>query len=144
MSARDYLPWMSASEHSPAERASEEQAPAMDASRDSAASVASGDASPVDTGRRDLVKLLGGGGLLFAAGPFGIRRLEAAERVAGRHDRRRAVGAHASIRLAEDGIITIVCHRSEMGQDSHHDADDHRRRDRGRLGKMPSGAGVRR
>ncbi|MBK7831585.1 MAG: hypothetical protein IPJ56_04310 [Gemmatimonadetes bacterium] len=30
MSARDYLPWMSASEPSPAERASEEQAPSSD------------------------------------------------------------------------------------------------------------------
>ena len=57
MSARDYLPWMSASEPSPADRAAAEQAPLSDATREAIASVASGDTSPVDTGRRDLVKL---------------------------------------------------------------------------------------
>jgi isoquinoline 1-oxidoreductase beta subunit len=116
MSARDYLPWMSASEPSPADRASR-GAGAADPTRPvRPSSVASGDASPVDTGRRDLVKLLGVGGLLFAAGPFGIRRLEAAERVLAGTSAAEPWEAHAYIRLAEDGIITIVCHRSEMGQ----------------------------
>ena len=92
MSARDYLPWMS-----PA---------ATDGTHD----------HTVDAGRRDLVKLLGAGGLLFAAGPFGIRRLEAAERLLTGGAAAEPWEAHAYIKLGEDGIVTLVCHRSEMGQ----------------------------
>ena len=64
--------------------------------------------------RREFLKLLGMGGLVFAVGPGGIARLDADETLAG-------IAAvpwspHVYVRIAEDGIVTIVCHRSEMGQ----------------------------
>lgn len=92
MSARDSLPWLRA-----ADGAHEPQA--------------------IDAGRRDLLKLLGMGGLVFAAGPLGVRRLDAAERLAaGPNGAAEPWEAHAYIRIADDGIVTITCHRSEMGQ----------------------------
>lgn len=110
MSARDYLPWMSATEEAPAGE------PRETTSAETTSRVAPDERPAVDANRRDLVKLLGVGGLLFAAGPFGIRRLEAAERVRGGAVAADPWEAHAYIRLADDGIVTIVCHRSEMGQ----------------------------
>lgn len=92
MSAPTHLPWMHADN-------------GMDA------------APPVDTSRRDLLKLLGLGGLAFAVGPLGARRLDAAGLAPvvpdGAAD---PWEAHAYIRIADDGIVTITCHRSEMGQ----------------------------
>ncbi|HEX4933281.1 MAG TPA: molybdopterin cofactor-binding domain-containing protein, partial [Gemmatimonadaceae bacterium] len=105
MSARDYLPWMSAAA-TDAPTPSDGD-PATEAGRREA---------PIDADRRDLVKLLGMGGLLFAAGPFGIRRLEGAERLLAGTAAAEPWEAHAYIRLGEDGIVTLVCHRSEMGQ----------------------------
>ncbi len=110
MSARDYLPWMSATDAAPAGEPREATSP------ETAPIVAPDETPAVDTSRRDLVKLLGVGGLLFAAGPFGVRRLEAAERVLAGATSAEPWEAHAYIRLADDGIVTIVCHRSEMGQ----------------------------
>lgn len=64
--------------------------------------------------RRDFVKLMGMGGLVFAASALGVRRLDAAT-MATSPD---AEGwePHAYVRVGEDGIVTIMCHRSEMGQ----------------------------
>ncbi len=90
MSARKFLPWMSAS-------------------------IAPPTSSPVsDTQRRDFVKLLGVGGLVLAAGSLGVRRLDAADGLF-------ALSAepwepHVYVRIGDDGIVTILCHRSEMGQ----------------------------
>ena len=113
MSGRDFLPWLAASSAAD---------PALGDASDSVAGAslelshsASGESgATVNTHRRDFMKLLGLGGLVIAAGPFGARRLEAA-------DRSLAPGAepwdpHAYVRVAEDGIVTITCHRSEMGQ----------------------------
>jgi isoquinoline 1-oxidoreductase subunit beta len=71
----------------------------------------------IDDTRRGLLKLLGLGGLVFAAGPFGIRRLEAAVPGGVVPDgSAEPWEAHAYIRIADDGMVTITCHRSEMGQ----------------------------
>lgn len=71
-------------------------------------------ALPTDPERRRFVKLLGMGGLVIAAGPAGIYRLDDGER-------RQATWAEpwspvAYVTLHDDGLVTIVCHRSEMGQ----------------------------
>ncbi|MFO0228604.1 molybdopterin cofactor-binding domain-containing protein, partial [Gemmatimonas sp.] len=87
-----------------------------------------GDAGPLPEGRgdgtrhpqrRDFLKLLGTGGLLVAASAVGVRRLEASSggfTVDHADDRAEPWEPHAYVRLDEDGTVTIVCHRSEMGQ----------------------------
>jgi len=67
-----------------------------------------------DIERRRFVQLLGTGSLVIAAGPLGIRRLDAAESLAT--TLADPFSPHAYITLHEDGTVTIVCHRSEMGQ----------------------------
>ncbi|MEP7381064.1 MAG: molybdopterin cofactor-binding domain-containing protein [Gemmatimonadota bacterium] len=94
MSGRDFLPWLGA------------PAPAPDSVGDSAA--------PLNSRRRDFMKLLGVGGLVIAAGPFGVRRLDAADRLV--QPNAEPWEPHAYVRVGEDGIVTITCHRSEMGQ----------------------------
>ncbi|MBV6522595.1 MAG: Membrane-bound aldehyde dehydrogenase [pyrroloquinoline-quinone] [Gemmatimonadaceae bacterium] len=66
-----------------------------------------------DMERRRFVQLLGMGGLVFAAGPSGIRRLGRLAETAVPVD---PFSPHAYIALREDGTVTITCHRSEMGQ----------------------------
>ena len=64
--------------------------------------------------RRAFLKLLGMGGLVIAAGPGGIVRLDAAD---GDQGAAAAPWApHVYVRVGEDGTVTIICHRSEMGQ----------------------------
>ena len=67
-----------------------------------------------DIERRRFVQLLGAGSLVIAAGPLGIRRLDAAESLAT--SLADPFSPHVYITLHEDGTVTIVCHRSEMGQ----------------------------
>ena len=67
-----------------------------------------------DIERRRFVQLLGAGGLVIAAGPLGIRRLDAAESLA--MPLADPFSPHAYITLHDDGTVAIVCHRSEMGQ----------------------------
>ena len=97
MSSTQRLPWMTAPT-APAEPA---DAPATTA-------------GSLDTHRRDFVKLLGMGGLLVAASTLGVRRLEATD--APFAPNAEPFEPHAFVRLGDDGIITILCHRSEMGQ----------------------------
>ena len=67
-----------------------------------------------DMDRRQFMQMLGVGGLVIAAGPLGTRRLDDAESLAS------ALAApfspHVYVTLNDDGIVTIICHRSEMGQ----------------------------
>jgi isoquinoline 1-oxidoreductase beta subunit len=63
------------------------------------------------TDRRSFIKQLGLSGLVFVAGPRGIRRLEA---LSPESAEPWSPGVYVSI--ADDGIVTIICHRSEMGQ----------------------------
>ncbi len=70
--------------------------------------------TPRDPARRRFLQLLGAGGLVIVAGPMGIRRLVDL----GPRD---AAGAepwwpHAYVAVGEDGVVTLMCHRSEMGQ----------------------------
>lgn len=101
MSGRDPLPWRrSGAEPDPTNGAVPTDAPSSDAR--------------VDPDRRTVIKWFGMGGLMLAAGPFGLRRLD---------DAGTALAAwaepwlpHAYVRVDDGGIVTIVCHRSEMGQ----------------------------
>ena len=63
--------------------------------------------------RREFLKLLGMGGLAFAIGPNGVVRLDAAGLGAAADG---PWAPHVYVRVGDDGIVTIVCHRSEMGQ----------------------------
>ena len=67
-----------------------------------------------DMERRRFVQLLGASGLALVAGPLGIRRLEAAESVAA--SLAEPFSPHVYVTLHEDGTVTLICHRSEMGQ----------------------------
>ncbi len=88
MSARARLPWMSAN------------------------------IEPGSTDRREFVMRLGMGGILLAAGAFGVRRLNPADRTGHISPVTSADPwePHVYVRIGEDGIVTILCHRSEMGQ----------------------------
>ena len=61
--------------------------------------------------RREMLRLLSLGGLLVAIGPGGVRRLEASTMPPGED-----WSPAAYVRVAPDGRVTLVCHRSEMGQ----------------------------
>ncbi len=67
-----------------------------------------------DMERRRFVQLLGASGLAIVAGPLGIRRLEAAESIAA--SLAEPFSPHVYVTLHEDGTVTLICHRSEMGQ----------------------------
>ena len=94
MSAKQRLPWMT----TPTEPVH----------------VAATETGVLDTHRRDFMKLLGMGGLLVVASTFGARRLESADALFAPNAE--PWEPHAYVRLGDDGIITIMCHRSEMGQ----------------------------
>jgi isoquinoline 1-oxidoreductase subunit beta len=61
--------------------------------------------------RRQFLRLLSLGGLVIAIGPGGVRRLEASTTAPAL-----PWSPTAYVRIAEDGIVTLICHRSEMGQ----------------------------
>jgi isoquinoline 1-oxidoreductase subunit beta len=97
MSARRNLPWL-----------------AMPATADTpATATAETSSTGTEPARREFLKVLGMGGLLIAASSVGVRRLEAA---AGYSPTPEPWEPHAYIRLGDDGLVTIICHRSEMGQ----------------------------
>lgn len=100
----------------------------------------SSDQSSVDPERRRFVQLLGMGGVVLAAGPDGIRRLSDAERLTASFAEPWSPVAYVT--LHDDGMVSIICHRSEMGPgDSHHHAHDHRRRNGSGLGEVSCGTG---
>ena len=70
--------------------------------------------APVDPERRRFVQLLGMGGVVIAAGPAGIRRLDDVERLGATWAEPWSPVAYVT--LQEDGMVTLICHRSEMGQ----------------------------
>lgn len=77
-------------------------------------SIEQSNARATETSRRHFLKLLGVGGLVLVAGPGGVTRLDAA-------GRRLLTWAEpwspvAYVSLQDDGTVTLVCHRSEMGQ----------------------------
>ena len=74
----------------------------------------SSDQSSVDPERRRFVQLLGMGGVVLAAGPDGIRRLSDAERLTASFAEPWSPVAYVT--LHDDGMVSIICHRSEMGQ----------------------------
>ena len=71
-------------------------------------------ATGIDPQRRGLLKLIGLGGLVIAGGPAGICRLEGAELTPTAPTG--PWSPHVYVRVADDGVVTIICHRSEMGQ----------------------------
>ena len=104
MSANEFLPWV--------RRAAAPQAlPEVPAPLDAGCTTAD---SPSGLQRRTFIQLLGLGGLVMAFGPGGVRRLEAAEPTPG--TAADPWSPHVYVRIDDDGAVTIVCHRSEMGQ----------------------------
>jgi isoquinoline 1-oxidoreductase subunit beta len=67
-----------------------------------------------DPDRRTFIKWFGMGGLVIIVGPDGLRRLDDAVPAASAWAEPWL--PHAYVRVADDGIVTLVCHRSEMGQ----------------------------
>lgn len=69
---------------------------------------------PANPDRRHFVKLVGMGGVVLAVGAFGCKRWDDTEQpLATSGDPWSPV---AYVTLHDDGLVTIVCHRSEMGQ----------------------------
>ena len=106
MSTREFLPWMTSGTPQP-------QTPSGPAAADDV-EVANEESRGAGTRRRDFMKALGMGGLVIAASGLGVRRLDAADRLLTQNAE--PWEPHAYIRVGEDGIVTIICHRSEMGQ----------------------------
>ena len=67
-----------------------------------------------DMERRRFVQLLSASGLAIVAGPLGIRRFVDAESALA--ESAEPFSPNVYVTLNDDGIVTIVCHRSEMGQ----------------------------
>ena len=70
--------------------------------------------APADPQRRRFVQLMGMGGLVLAAGPNGVRRLDDTEQLMSSWAEPWSPVAYVT--LNDDGMVTIICHRSEMGQ----------------------------
>ncbi len=104
MSANEFLPWV--------RRAVAPETPVAEPAPLDAAQGSTD--RPQDLQRRTFIQLVGMGGLVIAFGPGGVRRLEAAEPAAG--TAADPWSPHVYVRIAADGIVTLVCHRSEMGQ----------------------------
>jgi len=67
-----------------------------------------------DPSRRRFLQLLGAGSLVIVVGPSGARRLGDADR--WREGATEPWWPDAYVSVGEDGVVTIMCHRSEMGQ----------------------------
>lgn len=104
MSANEFLPWV-------------RRAAAPGAQAGMPAPVAATDAGadcPQDLQRRTFIQLLSLGGLVIAFGPGGARRLDAAEPLPG--TAANPWSPHVYVHVDDAGTVTIICHRSEMGQ----------------------------
>ena len=108
MSPREFLPWRSA-QHVPDPIARSHDAEAGGTPLASGALLLE-----PDPARRDFLKLLSLGGLVLAASAAGVRRLEAAGYAHAPNAE--PWEPHVYVRIDDDGIVTITCHRSEMGQ----------------------------
>ncbi len=104
MSANEFLPWV--------RRATRPEALVETRATGSVAGASTDSAFELQ--RRTFIQLLGLGGLVMAFGPGGVRRLEAAEPTPG--TAADPWSPHVYVRIDDDGAVTIVCHRSEMGQ----------------------------
>jgi len=67
-----------------------------------------------ESSRRSFLKLLSLSGLVIAIRLGGVRRLDAAT-VANTGSTAVPWSPAAYVRVAADGLVTIICHRSEMG-----------------------------
>jgi isoquinoline 1-oxidoreductase subunit beta len=101
MSANEFLPWV----RRPAAPQVRPESP------DATGSAAD---APADPQRRTVLQLLSLGGLVIAVGAGGVRRVDAAGSATG--SATDPWSPHVYLRVADDGTVTIVCHRSEMGQ----------------------------
>ncbi|HET6777608.1 MAG TPA: molybdopterin cofactor-binding domain-containing protein, partial [Gemmatimonadales bacterium] len=70
---------------------------------------------PTNMERREFVQLLGAGGLVLVVSLSGCRRLSDALRGAPKTATATVTPA-AYLRLDDTGTVTVICHRSEMGQ----------------------------
>lgn len=66
-----------------------------------------------DVERREFLKQLATAGLVLAVGPAGVRRLEAMPAFMAAGD---PLQPSVHLSIGEDGLVTVICHRSEMGQ----------------------------
>jgi len=64
--------------------------------------------------RREFLQLLGAGSLVIVAGPNGVRRIDPA--AGGLPAAAEGWSPAVYVSVAEDGVVTLICHRSEMGQ----------------------------
>ncbi len=71
--------------------------------------------TPIELERREFVQLLGTGGLVLVVSLSGCRRLSDALRGAPK-TATASVTPAAYLRLDDTGTVTVICHRSEMGQ----------------------------
>lgn len=71
--------------------------------------------TPTTIERRAFLQSLAASGLVLAAGATGVRRLEALEASADDASLE-PLESSVYLRIAEDGVVTVICHRSEMGQ----------------------------
>lgn len=71
--------------------------------------------TPTTIERRTFLQQLAASGLVLAVGAGGVRRLDAMET---EQDDAGAEALESSVflRIADDGAVTVICHRSEMGQ----------------------------
>ncbi len=69
---------------------------------------------PADIQRRHLLQGLGMGAVVLVASSAGVRRLSAAEPLMAATTQPWSPVAY--VMLHDDGMVTIICHRSEMGQ----------------------------
>lgn len=68
---------------------------------------------PIKVERRTFLQRLAASGLVLAVGATGVRRLEALPAFFAAGD---PLQTSVHLRIGEDGLVTIICHRSEMGQ----------------------------
>jgi len=69
--------------------------------------------TPSNLERREFLRRLAAGGLVLAVGPAGVRRLEAMPPFFAAGD---PLQPSVYLSVGEDGLVTMTCHRSEMGQ----------------------------
>ena len=69
--------------------------------------------TPSNLERREFLRRLAAGGLVLAVGPAGIRRLM---EMPARFTAGDPLQPSVFLSIGDDGLVTITCHRSEMGQ----------------------------